>query len=182
LIYGTLDGQLPDIAKFGNAGLDVLTVRDALIDLPDPVSASQYFPTGSRIPYGATPASAYGKLLRGQRRKVSRWEPVIHTNRIVNAYSKVEPGKTDPSTKCRRLEEDSPSTTLRAGSRTRTACRPIHPTEDRVITVREAARLHSFDDDFIFPDRKSMAHVAIGNAVPPLMAETVARAFRQELD
>jgi DNA (cytosine-5)-methyltransferase 1 len=182
LIYGTLTGKLPDIASFGNADADVITVRDALLDLPDPVEAFKNYSPGSLIPYGPTPPSAYGKGLRGTRRKVSRWEPVLHSVPIIEAYRNVAPGKTDPATRCRRLEEGAPANALRAGSKTRTACRPIHPTENRVVTVREAARLHSFADDFVFPLRKSMAHVAIGNAVPPSMAETVARAFLSVLN
>lgn len=50
----------------------------------------------------------------------------------------------------------------------------IHPTLDRAISVREAARLQSFPDSFIFEGTKDSMYQQIGNAVPPLMAEGIA--------
>jgi DNA (cytosine-5)-methyltransferase 1 len=69
---------------------------------------------------------------------------------------------------------DGFSPTLRAGSGNRTAARPIHYEHARVITVREAARLHSFPDWFDFGTSKLAAHKAIGNSVPPLLAYAIA--------
>lgn len=58
-----------------------------------------------------------------------------------------------------------------------------HPVEDRGITMREAARLQSFDDDFDFMS-KSEPHVArmIGSAVPPLLASSLATAVAGSLE
>lgn len=49
-----------------------------------------------------------------------------------------------------------------------------HPTEPRAVSIREAARLQSFKDDFIFLGSKDQQYQQIGNAVPPLMARAVA--------
>lgn len=49
----------------------------------------------------------------------------------------------------------------------------IHPTVDRGISVREAARLQSFPDNFIFDGPISHIQQQIGNAVPPLLAKAV---------
>lgn len=50
----------------------------------------------------------------------------------------------------------------------------IHPELDRAISVREAARLQSFPDSFIFIGSKDSQYQQIGNAVPPLLAKEIA--------
>jgi len=50
----------------------------------------------------------------------------------------------------------------------------IHPQKDRAISVREAARLQSFPDSFIFCGKKDSQYQQVGNAVPPMMAKAIA--------
>lgn len=76
--------------------------------------------------------------------------------------------------KWHRLEENRPSHTLVAHLSKDTYSH-IHPWEPRGITVREAARLQSFPDDFFFDCSMSDAFKQIGNAVPPLLAYSVAQ-------
>ena len=55
------------------------------------------------------------------------------------------------------------------------------PEQARTITVREAARLQSFPDGFVFKGSMNPAFKQIGNAVPPLFAYAIARGIRQSL-
>lgn len=79
-----------------------------------------------------------------------------------------------------RLEWGKPSYTIttyfhRPGNGTY-----IHPDYDRVITAREAARLQSFPDNFVFLGSKGSLCVQIGNAVPPLLAFSVAKQIKEK--
>lgn len=57
----------------------------------------------------------------------------------------------------------------------------IHPTLDRAISVREAARLQTFPDSFVFCGSKDKQYQQVGNAVPPIMAKSIAKKLSQIL-
>jgi DNA (cytosine-5)-methyltransferase 1 len=82
-----------------------------------------------------------------------------------------------------RLWWDRPALTIRTEFFKPEKGRYLHPSADRSITVREAARLQSFPDTFTFPPSQSMVSVAkqIGNAVPPKLASALARAIHEHL-
>ncbi|WP_034210545.1 DNA cytosine methyltransferase [Lachnospira multipara] len=84
--------------------------------------------------------------------------------------------------KWKRLDSSKPSHTLVAHLAKDTYSH-IHPWEPRGISVREAARIQSFPDDFYFNCSMGDAYKQIGNAVPPLLAfgvaSTVYKAFRK---
>lgn len=83
-----------------------------------------------------------------------------------------------------RLWWDKPACTVRTEFYKPEKGRYLHPTEDRPITVREAARLMSFDDDFRFPESQSMTSVGrqVGNAVPPLLARAIGHGLAEAMD
>ena len=57
----------------------------------------------------------------------------------------------------------------------------IHPTLDRAISVREAARLQTFPDSYVFYGSKDKQYQQVGNAVPPIMAKSIAKKLAKYL-
>ena len=58
----------------------------------------------------------------------------------------------------------------------------IHPTENRTLSVREAARIQSFPDDFEFIGNQQETYVPVGNAVPPLLGQAIGRSLMTYLE
>ena len=85
------------------------------------------------------------------------------------------------TSKWQKLREDMPSHTLVAHLSVDTYSH-IHPVEPRGISVREAARLQSFPDAFLFQCAMGDAYKQIGNAVPPLLAKGIAIQVRRAFD
>jgi len=82
--------------------------------------------------------------------------------------------------KFRKLRPDRPCPTIMAHM-CKDANMYIHPQQARALTVREAARAQSFPDAFVFLGGICRQFTMVGNAVPPLLAQTVARAIRSAL-
>ena len=95
-------------------------------------------------------------------------------------------GETEPVSRFRKLDLNGLCNTLRAGTDSArgafTSPRPIHPTLPRVITVREAARLHSYPDWFRFHSTKWHGFRQLGNSVPPYLARAVASVIIDKLN
>lgn len=77
----------------------------------------------------------------------------------------------------RRLNRNEPSITIDTGHNVY-----FHYEFNRVPTIRESARLQSFPDNFIFTGRKGQQFRQVGNAVPPLMAEALAKAIIDSIE
>ena len=80
------------------------------------------------------------------------------------------------------MDEDKPSPTLTGGCTTITKGRFGHPTQNRGISIREAARLQSFDDTFQFSGTIESMSLQIGNAVPPNLAEASGKKIIKLMD
>ncbi len=84
-------------------------------------------------------------------------------------------GDTEPISRFHKLDPKGVCNTIRAGTASDrgafTSPRPIHPFSPRCITVREAARLHSYPDWFRFHVTKWHGFRQIGNSVPPLHSQ-----------
>lgn len=87
---------------------------------------------------------------------------------------------SDHTTRYGRLDYAQPSYTLL------TKCDPhwgcfLHPSRDRILTVREAARIQSIPDKIEFPEKLTDCYRLIGNAVPPLLAKGILTKIKAEL-
>jgi DNA (cytosine-5)-methyltransferase 1 len=101
-----------------------------------------------------------------------------HTSLSRQRFADTPFGKTEPVSRFRKLDPEGLCNTLRAGTDSArgafTSARPIHPFAERVITVREAARLHSYPDWFRLHATKWHGFRQVGNSVPPKLGRAVA--------
>ena len=74
-----------------------------------------------------------------------------------------------------KLWWDRPSTTVTRNFACPSSSRCIHPRDSRAMSIREGARLQSFPDDYKFYGSDGMKRLEIGNAVPPLLSEAIAK-------
>ena len=128
-----------------------------------------------QIPDGVGDAEAITRLK--EKSEVSGCLGTRHTKKVLDRYSKIKQGEKDSISKSRRLNSNGFCPTLTAGTDKNKgsyqAVRPLHPTQDRVITPREAARLQGFPDWFQFHPTKWHSFRQIGNSVSPILAEHI---------
>lgn len=109
-----------------------------------------------------------------------------HTAKSQGRFRRTLHGETEPNSRFYRLDPAGLCNTLRAGSGSErgafTSPRPIHPFLPRVLSNREAARLHSFPDWFRLHKTKWHGFRQIGNAVAPLVARSVGQQVVQALN
>jgi DNA (cytosine-5)-methyltransferase 1 len=167
------------------------TVKDAILDLPSPKKFSE----GSFdwVKYKTNiDISSYAKNLKTKPPKHLGWDFAIkkmehgfvsgitateHTEEVKQRFKQTTPGYTEKISRYFKLKWNEPSKTIRAGTGKDKggfqAARPIHPTQSRVITVREAARIQGFPDWFVFHPTKWHSFRMIGNSVSPIMSKTI---------
>lgn len=166
-------------------------VWDAIGDLPDADQFSELAALDC-VATAWTSESIYAKRMRGLADDPSNFgysrsfdSDVLtsslrteHTALSQQRFLATENGDTEPISRFKKLHPDGFCNTLRAGTDSArgafTSPRPIHPFLPRVITVREAARLHSYPDWFRFHTTKWHGFRQIGNSVPPLLGRAVA--------
>ena len=158
------------------------TVGDALSTLPVPAAEAPGHPEGHYCrPADEARRSKMAALLPGQTMR-DLPEKFWHASYRRRAHRRVRDGtpserRGGPPAGMRRLKEDEPSKAITG----RATGEFVHPSEDRFLTLRECARLQTFPDWFAFRGTRAERSLLIGNAVPPLLAEVVARGLAEDL-
>jgi len=168
---------------------DYITVEDAIFDLPFIKSGQGEFETI----YKKKPSTEYQKKMRAGVKKLYNHISTKHDDKIINIIKMLKEGegrnnlpkkfqtKSIHSGSYMRIIKNKPSYTITTRFDTPPVGRDTHPIADRALTAREAARLQSFPDDFIFIGKRTHIGIQIGNAVPPLLAYEIAKNLKNRL-
>lgn len=169
-----------------SSGLPPVTVRDAISDLPRLKSGE------AKVFYDGPPLTTYqAARRRAAPSHLALHEAASHNAKMLevirhagaNIHALPKGLVTSGYSSCySRLGLDEPSTTITVKFTSPASSKCIHPIDDRAITPREAARIQSFDDAFIFAGSKTDVASQIGNAVPPLFGEAFAPLLEEMLD
>lgn len=153
------------------------TIRDAISDLAVINSGEE------SIEYKTPPKSDYQKLMRKKKSTiVFNHKAPKHPKEVIEKIKNTKPGKPlYPKFKQRiRLAWDIQSPTQVSGG-IRPQFQFGHPESNRGLTIRERCRIQSFPDDFVVEGGTVQGRVQTGNAVPPLLARSVALAVKKYL-
>ena len=161
-----------------------VTVEEAIGDLPILKNGDMFEELPYHLPFDK--ASGYAKLMR-KNSTCSKQNYVSRNNDLViERYSYIHQGENwraipeslmqnySDKSRChsgiyKRLVASKPSVVISNYRKSML----IHPYQDRGLSVREAARIQSFPDDFVFEGPHMHIQQQIGNAVPPLLAKAV---------
>lgn len=168
------------------------TVVDAIGDLPEVEEYPELLDQDWVVAKFGEP-SDYAERMRGLKRGPGDFsyerlrDPdvltssmrTVHTQKSIRRFEATAPGTVEPISRFLRLDPEGFCNTLRAGTDSKrgayTSPRPIHPWTPRVITVREAARLHSMPDWFRLHSTKWHGFRQVGNSVAPNVGRAVAK-------
>ena len=168
-----------------------VTVGEAIMDLAN--YTAEYDKNSLQIPYKQDDMiSEYASMMRTGSTTVKNHITTKTTELAMERFKKIEQGKNfhSLSTEMKstyakpertqntiylRLKPNEPSGTVVNVRKSMW----IHPTLNRAVTVREAARLQSFPDEFEFVGTKDSQFQQVGNAVPPLLAKGIAEKLLQ---
>lgn len=174
----------------GHGLSEFVTIWDAISDLPSVANGGK----PCSLEYASGPKNEYQRLLRGRTKLVTNHEAPRLTRINEERMKHIRPGGSWRDIPyallpqgMRRAKRSDHTKRYGRPRKTDLACTIltkcdvhwgayIHPVQNRAITVREAARLQSFPDAFVFQGSRTEQYKQVGNAVPPLLGTHVAQA------
>ncbi|HHD2772819.1 TPA: DNA cytosine methyltransferase [Clostridium perfringens] len=156
---------------------------EAISDLPELDAMEEHLEI---YPYKNVEVSEYQKLMRKDSNMIYNHNETKHTEQTKNIISMIKDGGRISdlpdeywgirkyNKAFQRMNSKEPSHTIDTGHRNY-----FHYKENRVPSVRECARIQSFPDKFVFIGAKTSQYKQVGNAVPPLLAEEIAKQIKK---
>ena len=187
VIIGKRDGEAPALPVKAEQRV---TIWDAIGDLA-------YLKSGEgqeEQQYADLPVSDYAKSLRGNMYVLHNHVATKHSKLALERLALIPPNcgkevlpaehltKSIYSGTWSRMIKDDISVTITTRFDTPSSGRFTHPYLNRAITVREAARIQSFPDSFVFIGTKSSQMKQVGNAVPPRLANAIATVIKKDME
>lgn len=175
---------------------DFQTVKDAIKDLEDVATTSDIAMGNKGIQLSEEPKdiSDLGRQLRDSKvlynhvttattnKALERFRAIKQGDNFHSLEAELKTSYSDPTrtqnTIYLRLNYNEPSGTVVNVRKSMW----IHPVNDRALSIREAARLQTFPDSFVFCGTKDSQYQQVGNAVPPILAKAIAEHLCRYLD
>lgn len=174
IMFASKTGKIPELSQPMTPKSNRKTVKEAINDLQS-LASGQKSP-GDRLHFARNHAEL--ALLRMQHIPEDGGSRFSLPSELELACHK---GKKAYPDVYGRMKWDDVAPTLTTGCTDITRGRFMHPRDNRAITLREAARLQTFPDDYEFTGSPSEIATQIGNAVPVLLAETIGLAAIKDL-
>ena len=177
------------IGKLGGKAIELPTPTEEKVTIWDAISDLAYLNSGEgeeKQSYKYEPQSQYQRKLRENSDYLYNHVATKHSDLALERLKLIPPNmgkevlppehrtKSIYSGTWSRMLKDDVSVTITTRFDTPSSGRFTHPFLDRAITVREAARIQSFPDSFVFYGNKGSQMKQVGNAVPPLLAKAIA--------
>ncbi len=184
------------IGRLGEYALQLPNPQSQKITIWDAISDLAYLNSGEGAEiqeYKLEPRSEYQILLRKGSSHLYNHIATKHSELAIERLKLIPPNKgkevlpVEHLTKSiysgtwSRMIKDDVSVTITTRFDTPSSGRFTHPYLNRAITVREAARIQSFPDTFIFYGTKTSQMKQVGNAVPPLLAKAIAGVIKEDM-
>lgn len=194
IIIGAKSGRLPQFPeptnfKVGDGQIDLLGAQTPYVTCGDAIGDLPLINQGETVTkYDKQPKTAFQKLMRGSSKELYNHVASKHRQETMDYYGLLPPGGTwlDIPKHLRKKKQGMQRWPLDGISRTITT-EPtdfLHPTLDRIPTIRELARIQTFPDSYEFLGQRTTGNKMrrlgycaqsqqVGNAVPPLLAKAV---------